>query len=54
MPAPMATAPPHGSAASSPAARSRSAVLAQAAKSARIAWAMLVSGETYRKPSRVA
>ena len=30
------------------------AVLAQAAKSARIAWAMLVSGETYRKPSRVA
>ena len=30
------------------------AVLAQAAKTARIAWAMLVSGETYRKPSRVA
>ena len=30
------------------------AVLAQAAKTARIAWAMLVSGETYRTPSRVA
>src|SRR5512133_1739032 len=30
------------------------AVLAQAAKTARIAWAMLVSGETYRQPSRVA
>ena len=27
------------------------AVLAQAAKTARIAWAMLVSGETYRKPA---
>ena len=30
------------------------AVLAQAAKTARIAWAMLVSGETYHQPSRVA
>jgi transposase len=30
------------------------AVLAQAAKTARIAWAMLISGETYRKPSRMA
>jgi transposase len=30
------------------------AVLAQAAKTARIAWAMLVSGETYRTPNRVA
>jgi transposase len=28
--------------------------LAQAAKTARIAWAMLVSGETYRTPNRVA
>ena len=27
------------------------AVLAQAAKTARIAWAMLVSGETYRRPA---
>jgi transposase len=27
------------------------AVLAQAAKTARIAWAMLISGETYRKPA---
>jgi transposase len=30
------------------------AVLAQAAKTARIAWAMLISGEAYRKLSRVA
>jgi hypothetical protein len=30
------------------------AVLAQAAKTARIAWAVLISGEAYRKPSRVA
>jgi transposase len=30
------------------------AVLAQAAKTARIAWAMLVSGQTYRQPHRVA
>ena len=30
------------------------AVLAQAAKTARIAWAMLVSSETYRAPNRVA
>ena len=30
------------------------AVLAQAAKTARIAWAMLVSGENYRRPSRAA
>jgi transposase len=30
------------------------AVLAQAAKTARIAWAMLISGEPYRKPSRAA
>ena len=30
------------------------AVLAQAAKTARIAWAMLVSGQTYRRPGRVA
>jgi transposase len=30
------------------------AVLAQAAKTARIAWAMLVSGETYRRPGRIA
>jgi transposase len=30
------------------------AVLAQAAKTARIAWAMLISGETYRRPGRVA
>jgi transposase len=30
------------------------AVLAQAAKTARIAWAMLVSGQTCRQPSRVA
>jgi transposase len=29
------------------------AVLAQAAKTARIAWAMLVSGETYRQPGRI-
>jgi transposase len=30
------------------------AVLAQAAKTARIAWAMLISGETYRKPTHAA
>jgi transposase len=29
------------------------AVLAQAAKTARIAWAMLISGETDRRPDRV-
>jgi transposase len=29
------------------------AVLAQAAKTARIAWAMLISGETYRQPGRI-
>ena len=37
-----------------PPARTGVAVLAQAAKTARIAWAMLVSGETYRKPSQAA
>jgi transposase len=30
------------------------AVIAQAAKTARIAWAMLMSGQTYRMPNRVA
>ena len=37
-----------------PPAKAGVAVLAQAAKTARIAWAMLVSGETYRKPSHAA
>ena len=37
-----------------PPAKAGVAVLAQAAKTARIAWAMLVSGETYRRPGRVA
>jgi hypothetical protein len=32
--------------------RSQLAELAQAAKTARIAWAMLISGETYPRPSR--
>jgi transposase len=30
------------------------AVIAQAAKNARIAWAMLQSGESYRQPARAA
>ncbi len=30
------------------------AVLAQAAKTARIAWAVLTSGQTYRRPSPIA
>ncbi len=37
-----------------PPAKAGVAVLAQAAKTARIAWALLASGEAYRKPSRVA
>ena len=48
----MPIAPPPGSAASSPAGRSKSRSLAQAAKTARIAWAMLISGETYRAPAQ--